>query len=165
MITSKPPEICLRLKRHKTTWFIETDASHTVRHLKERFLTILNGSISADSDGAAPGAGGGAFGGKKGLTDIKLQVPNSKQPGTYAGLEDTGVLGELLNDDDVVYVTFWESNEANPGDGKWEAVNVPEFEPLNDQMDVSGDDFEHQQQEPQMSAASKAKGKAPAVLP
>ncbi|KND00144.1 uncharacterized protein SPPG_04485 [Spizellomyces punctatus DAOM BR117] len=106
----------LRVKRQKTTWFVEAQPQDTVQQLKTKLATTLNR--------------------EKDAKDLRLQVPG-KQPGTYSPLDDTAVLEQIgLVDDAVVYLSFWIAGQSNPSDGKWEPVEVPDFEPLNDEEGV-----------------------------
>ncbi|KAJ3036645.1 hypothetical protein HDV00_002469 [Rhizophlyctis rosea] len=131
--------IYLRVKRNKTIWFVEATPQDTVGQLKQKLSTILNR--------------------EKLPKDMRLQVkqpaakPNT--PPTWAPLEDTGILEQLgLENDGEVFLSFWIPGEPNPADGKWEPVEVPEFDPLNEDAEEATAATE----EP-----NKGKGKSPAA--
>ncbi|KAJ3186940.1 hypothetical protein HDU85_006977 [Gaertneriomyces sp. JEL0708] len=101
--------IYLRLKRHKTTWFVEAKPTDTVQTLKNHLLPQLPSQST---------------------TTIQIQIPTTSKTASdvpqYAPLDDSAVLEQIgIVDDSVLYVVF------NEGDG-WEPVEVPEFEPLDD---------------------------------
>ncbi|KAJ3057296.1 hypothetical protein HK097_009249 [Rhizophlyctis rosea] len=119
--------IYLRIKRQKTVFFVETTPQETVLQLKQKLFNILNR--------------------EKQVKDMKLEV---KQPGkqatappTYATLEDSAVLETLgLENDGELFLTFWIPGESNAADGKWEPVDVPEFDPLGDEVEEVPDESE-----------------------
>ena len=103
----------VRVKRTTSTWFIDLGEHDSVLALKKKIAELLPGKTHKE---------------------LQLQVPSSKQAGTYLPLEDDSKLDQVdISDDSVVYVVFWIPSETNPTDaGKWEIVHVPEFAPLED---------------------------------
>ncbi|KAI8805836.1 hypothetical protein BJ742DRAFT_741054 [Cladochytrium replicatum] len=122
-MNARQATIYLRVKRKKTTYFIEIAPTDTVLSLKNRLATVLSPTDPKDMRLLVP-------------TKTQSQQPNSQQQNSqqqYSSLEDSGVLEQLgIVDDQIVYVVLWVSNESNAAEGSWEAVDVPEFEPLND---------------------------------
>ncbi|KAJ3285570.1 hypothetical protein HK104_009433 [Borealophlyctis nickersoniae] len=144
--------IFLRVRRHKTTYFLETDPKDTVHSLKQKLYVVLNKErdlkdmrlLVASSAGAA----GTAAPTGKGTAGAQAQA-QQQQP--YGPLEDSGVIEQLgLENDSVVYLVFWVSGDPNPSDGKWEPVEIPEYEPLGVEEEAAEE-------------VTDGKGKAPAV--
>ncbi|KAJ3129260.1 hypothetical protein HK098_001958 [Nowakowskiella sp. JEL0407] len=126
------PSFCLRIKRHKITFFIESTNQDTVGTIKQKLLTILSSDYQQEpsdirlllqntSSNAAPVAP---------APNQKVNVPTQPQI-VYSPLENNSVLEQLgIGEDSVVYLVYWIPGDPNPADGKWEPVEVPEFEPL-----------------------------------
>ncbi|KNE54618.1 hypothetical protein AMAG_00582 [Allomyces macrogynus ATCC 38327] len=112
--------LTLRVKRHKTTYFVQCSATDTVLALKRRVAKLV---------GRDP-------------RDVRLLVPKDKMTTTVdyaavhskdklAELEDKAVLDQLgMPDDAVVFAVFWVPGEINAAEGKWEPVDLPEPAPL-----------------------------------
>ncbi|KAI9207333.1 uncharacterized protein BJ171DRAFT_494319 [Polychytrium aggregatum] len=106
------PTIYIRIKRHRTTWFLEANPSDSVVAVKTRFAALLLEKTDP--------------------RDVRFSIHNS-QTNVYTPLEDGSMLDQLgLKNESVLFATFWISNEANAAEGKWEIPEVPEFEPLHD---------------------------------
>ncbi|KAI9146238.1 hypothetical protein BKA69DRAFT_1043684 [Paraphysoderma sedebokerense] len=151
-------KIYLRVKRQKTTLFVECDPTDAVSSVKSRISSILS-SQSHTID----------------VKDIKLLVPkelkdpNGGIPKTVlnpvklketkmAELENNAILNQVGADDDcVVYMVFWVPGEGNSGEGKWEQIDIPEPEPLEAEPEY--DTTEIPQSDVNLKAADKGKGK------
>ena len=118
----------IRIKRNKTTWFLEVTETEKVSNVKKQMSELLSG---------------------KSHSDLQFQI-SGKQTGTFVPLEDDNKLDQLgIVEDSILYLCLWIPNTskifynfiyifvlANPSDGKWETVDVPEFAPLIE--DVKG---------------------------
>ncbi|KAJ3196584.1 hypothetical protein HK101_008376 [Irineochytrium annulatum] len=133
--------MCLRVKRQKTTIFVNVEPTDSVMSLKLKLAQILGR-------------------GREGAKDLRLQTLG-KTPDVYNTLEDSGILEQLsVTDDGILYMTYWISGNrmdlANalvafcnayavyfhphkpaPASGAWEPVNVPSYEDLNEEDFVS----------------------------
>ncbi|KAJ3154181.1 hypothetical protein HDU86_004725 [Geranomyces michiganensis] len=107
----------VRIKHHKRTYFIECASTSTVGSLKPKLLAQAGTTA-----------------------DVKLHIAG-KTPGTYNSLEDAAVLEQVgIVDEQVLYAAFWVAGEGT-ATGSWEAIAVPEFEPLvHDDDDAIEDD-------------------------
>ena len=103
----------LRVKRHKTCWFVEANEQDTVALLKKHICEYLVG---------------------KTVKDIQLQIPG-KTAGSFIALEDENKLDQLgILDDSVLYLSLMTEGFfflvsyllAN----QWEPIEVPEYSPL-----------------------------------
>ncbi|KAJ3165259.1 hypothetical protein HDU88_004344 [Geranomyces variabilis] len=107
----------VRIKHHKRTYFVECVSTSTVGSLKPKLLAQAGTTA-----------------------DVKLHIAG-KTPGTYSSLEDAAVLEQVgIVDEQILYAAFWVTGEAT---GSWEAIAVPEFEPLvhdDDWPGEAGDD-------------------------
>ncbi|KAI8807634.1 hypothetical protein BJ742DRAFT_811348 [Cladochytrium replicatum] len=111
--------IYLRVKRRKTTYFVEIPPTDTVLALKNKLATALSTQTEPKDMRLLV------------TSKAQSQQPNNQQQ--YSSLEDSGVLEQLgIIDDQIVYLVLWVANENNAAEGAWEPVDVPEFEPLND---------------------------------
>ncbi|KAH6573386.1 hypothetical protein BASA50_005141 [Batrachochytrium salamandrivorans] len=118
----------LLVKRHKTTFMVEAFPADTVMKLKARLLLLLGKEREA--------------------MQLRLLYRPLKQTG-YTPLEDAAVLEQVgVVDQDTLYLVYC-SNEGP--DGKWEAVDVPPYDSLHDEIDTSN-----------ANAASTNKGKTAA---
>ncbi|KAJ3012786.1 hypothetical protein HKX48_006091 [Thoreauomyces humboldtii] len=109
-------QMYVRIKHHKATHFIECTTTSTVSFLKQRFLAQTTPPPNAT---AAP--------------DVRLHIPG-KSPGTWAALDDAAVLEQVgVVNDSVLGAAFWGGGDG--GTGSWEPVEVPDFEPLQDELD------------------------------
>ncbi|KAI9090962.1 hypothetical protein DFS34DRAFT_636220 [Phlyctochytrium arcticum] len=107
--------IYIRIKRHKTTYFVETTPQSTIANLKTHLHTLIHREREPK--------------------DLRLQT-QGKAAGQYSPLDDTAVLEQVgVGEDAVLYLTYWIPGQPNPADGKWEPVEVPEFEPLNEEAE------------------------------
>eukprot|EP00842_Homolaphlyctis_polyrhiza_P006892 jgi/Hompol1/792/HPOL_002407-RA len=118
----------LLVKRQKKTFFIEASPHDTVHKLKSRLAVMLNK--------------------EKEPKELRLFFRQPKMTG-YTPLEDAAVLEQVgIIDQDTLYLSYWIGDGA---DGKWEAIDIPPFEPLHDELDAAS-----------AAGASVDKGKAPA---
>ncbi|KXS18351.1 hypothetical protein M427DRAFT_53746 [Gonapodya prolifera JEL478] len=115
--------IYLRVKRIRTTYFVEAQPTDTVTQLKTKIAHIAGGgrtekelklSVVATATGGVP---------------VKEGTPKE-----YTTLDDNAVLEQIgFQDDSELFVTYW-----LPETSKWEDVDVPPFEALEDDASAAG---------------------------
>ncbi|TPX47371.1 hypothetical protein SeMB42_g00044 [Synchytrium endobioticum] len=117
-----PITSAVRIKRHKTTYFISTSPSATIADLKQDLVRILSNSNNERSVSAA---------------SIRLYIAG-KAGGSYSMVDDAATLEQLsVADDGVLYMALPLPGTEGP-DAKWEPIEVPEFEPLGDDEGEEG---------------------------
>ncbi|KAL7746391.1 hypothetical protein RI367_008234 [Sorochytrium milnesiophthora] len=156
--------LTLRLKRQKSTYFIECDSTDTVHTLKVKLLSLITHTFSTSGEGARPP-------GLRDAKDIKLLVPKEKIATTVdykklnetpmVELEDKAVLDQVgVCDDAVLFAVFWTGSAT---DGKWESISIPEPDPLEIEADMDNQPVmglpESLAAPPDMSKVDKGKGK------
>ncbi|KAJ1504921.1 hypothetical protein HMI54_014626 [Coelomomyces lativittatus] len=112
--------LTIRVKRLKTTFFIQCSATDNIITLKKRLSKLTH----------------------KEIKDIRLLVPKDKistqidysifgNKDKWAELDDKTVLDQIgMPDDAVVYMIFWISGEVSASDGRWENIDIPMPDPL-----------------------------------
>lgn len=81
----------VRVKRHKTTWFVDSPEHEPVAGLKRRIAELLPGKTPKD---------------------LQLNILG-KQPGTFTPLEDDSHLDQLgILDDSILYMSLWIPSES-----------------------------------------------------
>ena len=82
----------IRVKRAKTTWFIEAKEQETIASVKKTLAALLPGKTPKD---------------------IQLQIPSKGTASGYTALEDDSKLDQMgLIDDSVIYMSIWLSSES-----------------------------------------------------
>ncbi|KAJ1562874.1 hypothetical protein HK096_010126 [Nowakowskiella sp. JEL0078] len=121
--------ICLRVKRAKSTIFLEASPLDTIADLKSKLMNILTLDYQQQLSDISLLVKKLPLQATQTTQSVVTQPPQSQ----YVTLEDAGIADHLgLGDDSVLYMVFWIPGETNPEDGKWETVDIPEFEPLID---------------------------------
>ncbi len=119
----------LRVKRGKSTWFVDSVLpSDTVLALKTRLAPLVGAGevrdlrlhLKATATTTTAATNSGLSG--------QVVPATTTTTITYTPLEEAGVLEQLgLKCDDTLYLALWQRTEGGgPTDGKWEPVSVIE---------------------------------------
>ena len=81
----------IRIKRQKTTWFLQVNETEKVSNVKKQLTDLLPGKTP---------------------TDLQFQI-SGKQLGTFVPLEDDNKLDQLgIIEDSILYLCLWIPNES-----------------------------------------------------